>query len=46
MKQFDGSADFVDRLREGKTRGRVSNPLIHMVSRFAVLRRKLGWRPA
>lgn len=45
MQGFDGPADFVDNLREGKTRGSVSTPLIHMVSRFAVLRRKLGWRP-
>jgi predicted metal-dependent phosphoesterase TrpH len=45
MSGFDGAADFTSKLREGKTAGRVSTPLIHMVSRYAVLRRKLGWTP-
>jgi len=45
MQGFDGPGDFVDKLREGKAGGGVSTPLIHMVSRFAALRRRLGWRP-
>ena len=45
MQGFDGSDDFVASLRAGKTAGRISTPLIHLVSRFAALRRTLGWRP-
>ena len=45
MRTFDGPEDFLAALRDGRTAGRISNPLIHMVSRFAVIRRRLGWRP-
>jgi predicted metal-dependent phosphoesterase TrpH len=45
MAPFDGPPGFLDSLREGRTAGRISSPLIHMVSRFAVIRRRLGWRP-
>jgi len=45
MAPFDGPTGFLDSLREGRTAGRISSPLIHMVSRFAVIRRRLGWRP-
>jgi predicted metal-dependent phosphoesterase TrpH len=45
MRPFDGPADFLAALRDGRTAGRISSPLIHMVSRFAVIRRSLGWRP-
>lgn len=45
MRDFDGPADFVAALREGKIAGRLSSPLIHMVSRYATFRHRLGWRP-
>lgn len=43
---FSGAQDFLAKLRLGTTAGTLSSPLVHMVSRYAVLRRKLGWRPA
>lgn len=45
MREFDGPQGFLAALREGRLAGRLSSPLIHMVSRYAALRRKLGWRP-
>lgn len=45
MPSFEGPTEFVAALRDGRTAGRISNPLIHMVSRFAIIRRRLGWRP-
>ncbi len=46
MPQFEGSADFLEALRQGELAGRLSSPLVHLISRYAALRRKLGWRPA
>jgi len=46
MREFESPQDFLQALREGSLAGRLSSPLIHLVSRYAVLRRKLGWRPA
>lgn len=45
MPEFEGPKEFLGSLAAGKTGGRISSPLIHLVSRYAVLRRKLGWRP-
>lgn len=45
MRDFTDAEDFLEALREGRIRGRLSSPLIHLTSRFAVLRRRLGWRP-
>ncbi len=45
MPEFDGPQGFLAALRAGQLAGRLSSPLIHMWSRYAVLRRKLGWRP-
>jgi predicted metal-dependent phosphoesterase TrpH len=45
MADFSTPAEFLESLRAGKLGGRVSSPLIHLVSRYATLRRKLGWRP-
>ena len=45
LPEFDGAQGFLSALREGRLAGRLSSPLIHMWSRYAVLRRKLGWRP-
>jgi predicted metal-dependent phosphoesterase TrpH len=43
---FEGAADFVDALRQGHLVGRLSTPLVHLISRYAYLRRALGWKPA
>jgi predicted metal-dependent phosphoesterase TrpH len=45
MPDFETPAQFIESLRAGNLRGRLSSPLIHLVSRFAMLRRALGWRP-
>ena len=45
MPSFDGPADFLEALGDAKLGGKLSNPLIHLVSRYAKLRRWLGWRP-
>lgn len=45
IRQFDGAQDFLSALRDGRIAGRLSSPFIHLTSRFAVIRRKLGWRP-
>ncbi len=45
MRPFSGPADFLPALRDGRPMGRLSSPLIHLVSRYATLRHKLGWNP-
>ncbi len=45
MRPFEGPQDFLVALREGRLEGRLSRPLVHLISRYAVLRRRLGWRP-
>ncbi len=45
MPGFETPLDFLNSLRAGTLRGHLSSPLIHLISRFAVTRRKLGWRP-
>ncbi len=45
MPEFEGPKDFLEALRRGTLTGGLSSPLVHLLSRFAVLRRKLGWRP-
>jgi predicted metal-dependent phosphoesterase TrpH len=45
MPEFETPAQFLESLRAGKLRGQLSSPLIHLVSRYAMLRRALGWRP-
>jgi predicted metal-dependent phosphoesterase TrpH len=42
----EGPQEFLEALRWGTLVGRPSSPLVHLISRYAVLRRKLGWRPA
>ena len=42
---FEGPQEFLEALRWGVCVGRPSTPLVHLISRYAVLRRKLGWRP-
>ena len=43
--EFDGPPSFLEKLREGRIVGSLSSPLVHLWSRWAWLRHKLGWRP-
>jgi hypothetical protein len=43
---FEGPAELLEALRWGTLAGRPSTPLVHLISRYATLRRKLGWKPA
>jgi predicted metal-dependent phosphoesterase TrpH len=45
MPPFEGPRDFIAALRRGRLRGRLSTPFIHLISRYAYLRRALGWKP-
>ena len=45
MPPFEGAADFVAALRQGRLLGRLSTPFVHLISRYAYLRRALGWKP-
>lgn len=45
MPDFEGPDGFLAALRSGKLRGQLSTPFVHLISRYAVLRRALGWRP-
>ncbi len=45
MPDFTGPGDFLDALRQGRLRGGLSTPLVHMLSRYAAVRRWFGWRP-
>jgi len=45
MPPFSGAADFLQSLQDARLVGRLSSPLIHLVSRYATLRHKLGWNP-
>jgi predicted metal-dependent phosphoesterase TrpH len=45
MPDFAANKDFLDSLRAGRMKGRLSSPLIHLVSRYATIRSRLGWRP-
>jgi predicted metal-dependent phosphoesterase TrpH len=45
MRPFHGTQDFLLSLREGRLRGKLSTPFVHLISRYAKLRRRLGWRP-
>ena len=43
---FERPQELLEALRRGTLVGRPSTKLVHLISRFAVLRRKLGWKPA
>ncbi len=43
---FEGPEELLEALRWGTLVGRPATPLVHLISRYASLRRKLGWRPA
>jgi predicted metal-dependent phosphoesterase TrpH len=45
MPDFEGPWEFLEALRQGQIVGRLSSPLVHLWSRWAWLRRRLGWRP-
>jgi predicted metal-dependent phosphoesterase TrpH len=45
MPDFEGPRGFLQALGEGRIVGRLSSPLVHLWSRWAWLRRRLGWRP-
>jgi len=45
MPPFEGARDFLAALRHGRLTGRLSTPLVHLISRYAHLRRALGWKP-
>jgi predicted metal-dependent phosphoesterase TrpH len=44
MPSFEGPGDFIAALRQGRLKGRLSTPLVHLISRYAHLRRALGWK--
>lgn len=46
MVEFEGPGDFLEALRKGEIAGRPSTRLVHLISLYAMLRHKLGWRPA
>ena len=46
MAEFEGPGDFLEALRNGEIAGRRSNRLVHLISLYAKLRHKLGWKPA
>ncbi len=46
MPAFAGPGDFIQALRRGRLVGRLSTPFVHLISRYAFLRRALGWKPA
>jgi predicted metal-dependent phosphoesterase TrpH len=45
MPRFEGPADFIPALRQARLKGRLSTPFVHVISRYAYLRRTLGWKP-
>ena len=44
--RFDGPQELLEALRWATLAGKPSTPLVHLISRYAALRRRLGWRPA
>jgi predicted metal-dependent phosphoesterase TrpH len=45
MPPFEGPRDFIAALRHGRLKGHLSTPFVHLISRYAHLRRALGWKP-
>jgi len=45
LPPFEGPPDFIAALRQGRLAGRLSTPFVHLISRYAYLRRALGWKP-
>ncbi len=45
MPDFEGPQEFPPALRRGRMVGKLSSPAVHLLSRWAWLRRRLGWEP-
>ena len=45
IAEFNGPQEFLASLRDGRLVGRLSSPLVHLISRYAAVRRWRGWRP-
>jgi len=45
LPHFDGPESFLEALRQARVTARPAGPLVHLASRWAALRRALGWRP-
>ena len=45
MPNYETPVQFLESLRAGRLVGHLSSPLIHLISRYATIRRKLGWKP-
>lgn len=45
MPNYETPQQFLESLRAGRLVGHLSSPLIHLVSRYSTIRRKLGWKP-
>jgi predicted metal-dependent phosphoesterase TrpH len=45
MPPFEGPCDFIAALSQGRLKGHLSSPFVHLISRYAYLRRALGWKP-
>ena len=45
MPRFETPEQFLSAVWQSKLEGRLSSPFIHLISRYATIRRKLGWRP-
>ena len=45
MPGFSTPQEFIEALGRGTLRGRLSSPFIHLISRYAKMRRLLGWKP-
>jgi predicted metal-dependent phosphoesterase TrpH len=45
LPPFEGPGDFIVALRQGRLKGRLSSPFVHLISRYAELRRFFGWKP-
>jgi len=45
MPPFDGPSGLLESMRAGRLTGKLSSPLVHLISRYARLRRRFGWRP-
>jgi predicted metal-dependent phosphoesterase TrpH len=45
MPPFEGPRDFIAGLHRGELEGCLSTPFVHLISRYAYLRRALGWKP-
>lgn len=45
IPKFKDAKEFVKALDRGMIGGHISSPLVHTISRYATIRRALGWRP-